>query len=174
MSPSTRTCARSPAASTSAGSASGRQPDLAASPARFTSIRTGSVRPVSRQHVSRRCRSATLSTEWIIANSSTARRALFPCRWPTRCQVKAPPAASAGIFSAASWTRFSPRITGPSAASSRMASAATVFDTATSRTDSGARPAARAARAIRSITSRYRSQSVLTRRLPAVILRPRL
>ncbi len=89
------------------GSASGRQPGLAASPARFTSIRTGSVRPPARQHVSRRCRSATLSTEWTIANSSTARRALFPCRCPTRCRGAA--GGERRIFSAASWTRGSRR-----------------------------------------------------------------
>ncbi len=88
---------------------------------------------------SRRARSR-VSTDSMTSNSSTARRALFDWSGPTRCH-RAP--TTKGTFAAASWTRFSPRRSRPAATAARIRSAGTVFETATSRTVIGSRPAAR-------------------------------
>ena len=46
------------------------------------------------------------------SNRAPAFRALFDCRWPTRCQ-RSGRSAVASIFSSASWTLFSPKSTWP-------------------------------------------------------------
>ena len=69
---------------------------------------------------------------------------------PTRCHV---PPDVAGILSAASWTRFSPSTSSPASIADWTRGAATVFETATSVTSAGSRPARAAAVAMRSRTA---------------------
>ncbi len=96
------------------------------------------------------------SSEWIASNSATASSALFDWSWPTRCSSISAASRSAGHFSCASCTRFSPKRRWPASISGRIASAPWVLDTAISATSSASRPASRAARAIWARTSARR------------------
>ena len=58
--------------------------------------------------------SSTLSTDCTIAKAGPAFRALFVCRWPSRCHLMVRSVVSP-IFCSASWTRFSPKSRWPAA-----------------------------------------------------------
>ena len=77
-------------------------------------------------------------------------------------------ARNPGHLALASWTRFSPNTRCPAAITGRISSAEKVFDTATSRTEAGSRPARPAAACMRVRTASrrrpMRSCSSLTRR----------
>src|ERR1039458_75606 len=85
------------------------------------------------------CAMATLSTPWIISNSSTASRTLFDCRWPMNCQRALP--GHSGIFAFASWILFSPKKSCPQSTAVWMVSGGCVLETASSVTEFSSRPA---------------------------------
>src|SRR5436190_6207683 len=108
--------------------------------------------PASVAAWSTRASSDWLSIEWMRLKLSVALRALFVCRWPTRCHLRER-SEVASIFCSASCTLFSPKSTCPAAAAARTCSGPKVLDTATSRIVAGSRCPRSAARAIRSRTA---------------------
>ena len=102
----------------------------------------------------RRCRSSECTSK-----RAPAFRALFDCRWPTRCQRDRRDRRAASIFCRASWTLFSPKSTLPGVGGGADVLGGKVFETATRRTAAGSRPARPAARAMRSRTSASRARS---------------
>src|SRR5581483_3586292 len=93
------------------------------------------------------------STVSITSNSPTASRTLLVCSGPIRCSCRSGQRArSAGHFACASWTRFSPNTRWPASSAAAARSALWVFETATSSTPAGSRPAARALSAMRART----------------------
>ena len=131
-------------------------------------------RPCSRTRASSLRARPTPSTEWIRSNSVTARRALFACRWPTRCQRRPVPGNPRGPrpwppppAPCSRRSRGSRRRT-----PSRTASAGWVLLTATRVTSSGRRRARAAARAMRSRTAATRSAITSWASAPAEALRP--
>jgi hypothetical protein len=82
------------------------------------------------------------------SKSSAALRALFDCRWPTRCHSSRAAPQSASIFPSASWTRFSPNWQCPAAIACEMISIGKVLLIASRVISPGIRPQARAVSAI--------------------------
>ncbi len=123
-------------------------PDFCASPPVFTSISNDGRRPSFAIAALIASASRGRSSVSITSAIRTASRALLVCSPPIKCND----APGSGNFSAASCTRFSPNTVCPAAKAARTASTGLVFDTATSVTSSGFRPARSAALAIRSRT----------------------
>ena len=98
------------------------------------------------------------STEWTTAPRRATAAALLRCSWPMKCQRSGRSASSAAL-PISSCARFSPKSRCPSAARARTSSAGQVLLTASSATDAGSRPAARAAASIRARTARRFSSS---------------
>src|SRR5215813_9878352 len=113
-----------------------------------TNASTGRPRARARRSSSR-ARSMR-STECTTSKSSSASRTLLVCRCPTRCHAAGRPISA--TLPRASCTRFSPSAVSPAASAARIRPTSTVFDTPTSSTSSGRRPARSAARAMRSRT----------------------
>src|SRR5258708_2311713 len=83
---------------------------------------TGSTRPNAMARRERSAAISRLSTDCTVSKVSTAARALFPCRWPIRCQSISSPARLGDLlFASASWTRVSPKAVCPARARARMA-----------------------------------------------------
>src|SRR5439155_18655140 len=93
----------------------------------------------------------TESTVWIMSNKPTASFALFDCRCPTRCHRAL--RWTAGFFSRASCTRFSPISAMPAAIASSTMAAGNVLDTAINVTSLRLRFARAQAAAIRCSTA---------------------
>ena len=146
--PRTSSVSQAARASSASGNSPTSKPALAGSSSTLTWSRTGSGRPgrTSATRRSSRVPSSTESTDWMTSKSSMARRALFDWSGPTRCHVTP---VRAGTLSAASWTRFSPSVESPATTAACSRSTATVFETATSVTSAGSRPATEHASAIR-------------------------
>jgi len=116
--------------SISAKIASGVNPNLLDSPARFTSSRTlgysassDAIRSISFAV----CRESTPCNN---SKRGRAWRILFFWRCPMKCQRQRE--GSRGILAFASWTRLSPKRRSPCSTASSNASGGCVFDTATS------------------------------------------
>src|SRR5712671_3276693 len=161
MRPRTSSRGSSTISSRSACRAAISKPALAASSSTLTWRRTGTGAPgraSTASRSSRRARSVE-STDWMRLNVSSARRALFDWSGPTRCQV-AP--GTSGFLASPSWTRFSARIVRPASTAATSRSAGRGFETATSVTPAGSRPARTHAPAIWSSTRRRASRSRAT------------
>ena len=92
---------------------------------------------------------------------ATASATLLVCSGPIRCSsISGKALRSAGHLPAASCTRFSPKRRWPASSVGMMSAAPLVFDTATRRMPSGARPAAAAAAAMRALTAARRSAAL--------------
>ena len=157
ISPTTRAARHAAAASKSRGTSSGGDAELRRFPGEVHLDQQFRRVPGSSAAAIELLESSTLSTDWIIANAGAAFRALFVCRWPSRCHLIDRSARFRAIFCRASWTRFSPKSRWPAAYASRTASMGKVLETATSRTEEGSRPADRAAAAMRARISASRS-----------------
>ena len=106
-------------------------------PASWATPRSRSPPGRARSQQVRRCRPSGCRR-----TARAAFRALFDCRWPTRCH-RSGRSAHASIFGRASCTRFSPKSSWPAGAAARTLAAGHVFETATRRTSGASSRCAR-------------------------------
>ena len=86
MRPSSRSPSRPRSASSAERSSVSGRPNFVSSPARSTWTRARTGRPCSAPIRARRSARSDESTDWTRPKRAAARRALFDCRCPTRCQ----------------------------------------------------------------------------------------
>src|SRR5690348_13422162 len=141
-----------------ASAASGRIPAFCGSAPVLISTNNRGARPCLAISLASAAHRLARSTEWLASNSATASLALLDCSGPIRCSATSGwRALRSGHFPLASCTRFSPNTCWPAAMTGAIASTAKVFETATSVTPAGSRPASPQACAILRLTSASRS-----------------